>query len=87
MSCVNRIKIKPQSQRPHILKDEGMKENKNINEDFYIQEYECGQKGNSYRMNKHQYSIDLSINKKKSTISLSSIFRAFFYPDNYPLGN
>ncbi len=55
--------------------------------EFHIQEYECGQKTNLYRMGNHQDCINLSTIKKKTNTSLSSLVRAFFYPDNYPLGN
>jgi hypothetical protein len=62
-----------------------MEENEN---EFHIQEYECGQKTNLYRMDSHQQDCtNLSTTKKKSNTSLSHLFRAFFYPDNYPLGN
>ncbi len=63
-----------------------MEENKNKIE-FHIQEYECGQKANLYRMNSREDCINLSSIKKKSNNSLLSLFRAFFYPDNYPLSN
>lgn len=55
--------------------------------DVCLQEYECGEKADVYRMNKHQYHIDLSALNKKPNRSLSSLFRDIFYPDNYPLGN
>jgi hypothetical protein len=63
-----------------------MEENEHKNQ-FHIQEYECGQKANLYRMGDGQDRIDLSTMKTKSNTSLSSLFRAFFYPENYPLGN
>jgi hypothetical protein len=63
-----------------------MEENENKGE-FHIQEYECGQKTNLYRMGNHRDCINLSTIKKKTNTSLSSLVRAFFYPDNYPLGN
>ncbi|UJR30983.1 hypothetical protein I4U23_018494 [Adineta vaga] len=58
-------------------------ENKN---ELFIQEYECGEKMNTYRLNHEQKSMHLSTMKNKSNTSLTSLFRAFFYPDNYPLG-
>jgi hypothetical protein len=63
-----------------------MEKNENKNE-FHIQEYECGQKTNLYRMGNRQNCLNLSAINNKSNTSLSSVFRAFFYPDNYPLGN
>jgi hypothetical protein len=63
-----------------------MGENEDKNE-FHIQEYECGQRTASYRMGNRHDRSSLSTIKRKSNTSLSSLFRAFFYPDNYPLGN
>ncbi len=63
-----------------------MEDNENKNE-FHIQEYECGEKTNLYRMGNRHDCVNLSTTKKKSNISLTSLIRAFFYPDNYPLGN
>ncbi|CAF0808448.1 unnamed protein product [Rotaria sordida] len=62
-----------------------MEENENRNK-FHIQEYECGQKTNLYRMDNYQNCINLSTMTKKSNLSFASFFRAFFFPDNYPLG-
>ncbi|CAF3673838.1 unnamed protein product [Rotaria sp. Silwood1] len=62
-----------------------MGENETRNQ-FHIQEYECGQKTNLYRMDSHQNCINLSTMNKKSNVSLISLLRAVFYPDNYPLG-
>lgn len=51
---------------------------------IHIQEYECGQKTDLYRLDNDQTdAMNLSTKTKQSTITL---FRAFFYPDNYPLG-
>ncbi len=62
-----------------------MEENDNkIN--FHIQEYECGQKANLYRLDNQQDAINVSTMKKQSNVSLLSLFRTIFYPDNYPLG-
>ena len=54
---------------------------------FHIQEYECGEKTTLYQLNNQEDSVNLSTTKKKTNTSLLSLFRAFFYPDNYPLGN
>ena len=61
-----------------------MEENKN---EFHIQEYECGQKTNLYPMGNRRNSINLSTKRNISTASLLALFRAFFYPENYPLSN
>jgi hypothetical protein len=55
--------------------------------EFHIQEYECGQKTNLYRLDTQHDRLNLSSIKKQSNVSFLSLFRAFFYPDNYPLGN
>ncbi|CAF0934404.1 unnamed protein product [Adineta ricciae] len=54
--------------------------------EFLIQEYECGEKANIYQIDHEQKAKHLSTKKSKSHTSLTSLFRAFFYPDNYPLG-
>ena len=54
--------------------------------EFLIQEYECGEKANVYQIDHDQKAKHLSAKKSKSNTSLTSLFRAFFYPDNYPLG-
>lgn len=63
-----------------------MDKNKDKTE-FHIQEYECGQKSNLYRMDSRDDCINISSIKTKSNLSLLSLFRAFFYPENYPLSN
>lgn len=63
-----------------------MKDSENKNP-IHIQEYECGQKTDLYRLDDEQTDpVNISTRKKQSTTSLTSLFRAFFYPDNYPLG-
>lgn len=56
--------------------------------DIHIQEYECGEKSNIYQINQQQADINHSptaTTNKKTFSSFSALFRAFFYPDNYPL--
>ena len=52
----------------------------------HIQEYECGQKTNVYRLDDQTDVKNISTKTKPSTTSLTSLYRAFFYPDNYPAG-
>ncbi|CAF3645203.1 unnamed protein product [Adineta steineri] len=61
-----------------------MKEDENKDK-FFIQEYECGEKTNLYRIENQRKCVNVSTINKKSNLSFLSLFRAFFYPDNYPL--
>lgn len=62
-----------------------MEKDNNKNE-FRLQEYECGEKANLYECDNQKNCKNLSEIKAKSHLSLKSLFLAFFYPDNYPLG-
>lgn len=53
---------------------------------FTLQEYECGQRTDSYPMGRRSIVRRDSITEKISSTSFSTLIRTFFYPDNYPLG-